>query len=67
MCKNLVPRIKTKEYVFAQFRTNISVQTLQQLYCPQLMQHNAAALRCQLELNEVCQVLQTRNVSERAV
>jgi hypothetical protein len=47
---------------FAQFRSEISVIILQQLLCPQLIQHNAAALRCQFELDELRQVLQNTNV-----
>jgi hypothetical protein len=49
----------------AQFRSEISVIILQQLFCPQPMKHNAAALRYQFELDEVRQVLQTTNVCER--
>ena len=48
----------------AQFRNNVSVATLQQLYCLKLLQHTAAALRSNFQFDEVRQRLQTRNDSE---
>jgi len=52
---------------FAQFRNEIPIGTLQQLFSPLLIQHNTAAHGWNFDVEEVRKMLQTRNVWERVV